>query len=66
MLDLYENLRVVTNDQAAEIAGISPRTWARLKSLKKTPPITRISQRRVGYRMADLKAWLDARREVTA
>jgi predicted DNA-binding transcriptional regulator AlpA len=27
-----------------------------------TPPITRISERRVGYRLIDLEAWLDARR----
>jgi predicted DNA-binding transcriptional regulator AlpA len=63
MSDLYENLRVVTTDQAAEIAGVSPRTWARLKSQKLTPPITHISQRRVGYRIADLREWLDRRRE---
>jgi hypothetical protein len=33
-----------------------------MRARGETPPITQLSQRRIGYRLADLKAWLDSRR----
>jgi hypothetical protein len=57
-----ENLdlvKVVDEPTAQSLIGVSARTWDRMRA----PPITRLSRRRIGYRIADLKAWLDARRE---
>jgi predicted DNA-binding transcriptional regulator AlpA len=58
----YESVRVVDRPTAISIAGVSPRTWDRLESRGETPPKTRLSPNRTGYRLIDLKNWLDARR----
>jgi hypothetical protein len=55
-------VRVVNKPTAVKAAGVSPRTWDRMEANGETPPITRISERRIGYRLLDLMAWLDARR----
>jgi predicted DNA-binding transcriptional regulator AlpA len=64
--DPFESVRVVDRPTAIAVTGISPRTWDRLEARGETPPKTRLSSNRIGYRISDLKAWLDARREVTA
>ncbi len=56
-------VRVLSEPEAVEALGLSRRTWDRLKSLGDVPPKTRLSEGRVGYRVCDLAAWLDARRE---
>jgi predicted DNA-binding transcriptional regulator AlpA len=66
MVDEFESVRVVDELTASKLAGLSPRTWDRLRARGETPPITRISERRIGYRLIDLKAWLDARRVASA
>jgi len=58
----YESVRVVDRPTAISIAGETPRTRDRLEARGETPPKTRLSPNRTGYRLADLKAWLDARR----
>jgi predicted DNA-binding transcriptional regulator AlpA len=63
MLDGLESVRVLNERDAAQVIGVSPRTWDRLRARGETPPATKISARRIGYRVADIKAWLDARRE---
>ena len=65
-IDEFESVRVVDESTAVKLAGVSPRTWDRMRARGETPPFTQISQRRIGYRIADLKAWLDARRCVTS
>ena len=55
-------IRVVDEATAAKAAGLSLRTWDRMRANGDTPPITRLSERRIGYRILDLMAWLDARR----
>jgi predicted DNA-binding transcriptional regulator AlpA len=55
-------VRVVNEPTAIKLTGVSPRTWDRMRARGETPPITKISERRIGYRVVDLKAWLDARR----
>jgi predicted DNA-binding transcriptional regulator AlpA len=65
MSDALESVRVVDEATAIMLTGVSPRTWDRLRARGETPPITKLSERRIGYRIVDLKAWLDARR-VTA
>jgi hypothetical protein len=58
----YESVRVVDRPTAIKLANLSGRTWARLEARGETPPKTRLSENRVGYRLIDLKKWLDARR----
>jgi predicted DNA-binding transcriptional regulator AlpA len=65
MSDALDSVRVVDEATAIMLTGVSPRTWDRLRARGETPPITKLSERRIGYRIVDLKAWLDARR-VTA
>jgi predicted DNA-binding transcriptional regulator AlpA len=60
--DVFESVRVIDEPTAIELAGVSARTWDRLRARGDLPPITRISEKRIGYRLVDLKAWLDARR----
>jgi predicted DNA-binding transcriptional regulator AlpA len=62
MSDVFESVRVVDKKTAREIVGVSRNTWDRLAATGQTPPVTQISPNRVGYRLVDLKAWLDARR----
>jgi predicted DNA-binding transcriptional regulator AlpA len=66
MSDIFESIRVVDKPTAIKLAGVSPRTWDRMTARGETPPITQISERRVGYRLVDLKMWLDSRRVTAA
>ena len=56
-------VRVLSEPEAIEAIGVSRRTWDRLKSLGDIPVKTRLSEGRIGYRVSDVAAWLDARRE---
>ena len=58
-----DSIRVVDEPTAIMLTGLSPRTWDRLRARGETPPVTKLSERRIGYRVADINAWLDARRE---
>jgi hypothetical protein len=57
-----ENVRVVDEPTAIRLVGVSPRTWDTLRARGEAPPHTQISRRRIGYRIVDLRAWLDSRR----
>jgi predicted DNA-binding transcriptional regulator AlpA len=65
MADL-ESIRVLNRTETLKMVGLSDRTWDRLEVAGDTPPKTRISQGRIGYRVADIMKWLDSRREVGA
>ena len=56
-------VRVLSEPEAVEALGLSRRTWDRLKSLGDIPVKTRLSEGRIGYRICDIAAWLDTRRE---
>jgi predicted DNA-binding transcriptional regulator AlpA len=58
----FDAVRVIDEPTAIMLAGVSPRTWDRLRARGDIPPITRLSPKRIGYRVIDFKAWLDARR----
>jgi predicted DNA-binding transcriptional regulator AlpA len=58
----FDLVRVVDEPTAIMLTGVSPRTWDRMRARGETPPITKLSERRIGYRLIDLKDWLDARR----
>jgi predicted DNA-binding transcriptional regulator AlpA len=59
-----DELKVYTKKETQKLLGLSGRTWDRLEALGRTPPKTRLSPNRIGYRAPDIAAWLDARREV--
>jgi predicted DNA-binding transcriptional regulator AlpA len=59
----FESVRVVSKRKAAELADVSERTWDRLEAKGDVPAKTRLSDNRIGYRVVDIKEWLDARRE---
>jgi predicted DNA-binding transcriptional regulator AlpA len=60
--DTFDSVRVVDEQTAILLVGVAPRTWDRMRARGDIPPITKLSERRVGFRVCDLKAWLDARR----
>ena len=63
---LLDSVRVLTRSQTIEAVGVSEKTWERLEKDGDVPTKTRLSQGRIGYRISDIKEWLDARREVAS
>jgi len=61
-----EDIRVITEKQAVALLGLSERTWERQKKAGDVPPKIRLSPRRIGYRVCDLRAWQDSRMESAA
>ena len=61
---MSDELKVYTKKEPQKLLGLSGRTWDRLEALGETPPKTRLSPNKIGYRAPDIAAWLDARREV--
>jgi predicted DNA-binding transcriptional regulator AlpA len=61
----FDSVRVVDEPTAIKLVGVSPRTWDRMRARGETPPVTKLSARRIGYRVSDLAKWLDARRVTT-
>jgi predicted DNA-binding transcriptional regulator AlpA len=53
--------RVLKLSEFAEIAGISVITLRRRIAAEEGPIVTRLSLRRIGIRVRDGRAWLDAR-----
>jgi predicted DNA-binding transcriptional regulator AlpA len=60
-----DELKVYTKKETQKLIGLSGRTWDRLEALGETPPKTRLSTNRIGYRACDIAVWLDARRETS-
>jgi predicted DNA-binding transcriptional regulator AlpA len=58
-----EAVKVLNRRDAIAQLGLSERTFQRLEANGDGPAKTRLSEGRVGYRVCDLKDWLDARRE---
>ncbi len=63
MSDGLESVRVLDKRTVLQIVGLSEDTFDRLEQRGEAPPITRLSERRKGYRLVDVKEWLDARRQ---
>jgi len=59
-------LRVLTRPQVIALLGVSKTTFDRLEAKGLGPPKIMLADRRIGYVAADVKAWLDARREKQA
>ena len=64
MAENLDAIRVLSRSETIRAVGLSDRTWDRLEAAGDTPPKTRISQGRIGYRICDVKEWLDRRREL--
>jgi predicted DNA-binding transcriptional regulator AlpA len=62
---LPDNAILCTAD-AALYRGVGVSTWERERAFGNLPPAVRITSRTLGYRKADLDAWLNARREPKA
>ena len=66
-MDGLDAIRVLNRSETIRMVGLSDRTWDRFEAKGETPPKTSLnSEGRIGYRVCDLAAWLDARREATA
>jgi predicted DNA-binding transcriptional regulator AlpA len=63
MAENVDAIRVLSRSETIRTVGLSDRTWDRLEERGEGPPKTRISKGRIGYRVCDLKEWLDRRRE---
>jgi predicted DNA-binding transcriptional regulator AlpA len=60
---LFDFDRVVTESQAAEILGYSKDTLRREFRAGRAPARVRLSDRRIGYRLSAIYAFLDAHAE---
>ena len=58
-----DSLRVIPDKEMPGLLNISLATWERSKKAGDRPMVTQLSARRIGYRVSDIKAWLDRRRE---
>jgi hypothetical protein len=56
-----DDLRVLTEAQAADVLGISVWTLQRMRKRGEGPPITHISPRRIGYTVGNLRRHLQSR-----
>jgi predicted DNA-binding transcriptional regulator AlpA len=55
--------QVVNETDAAKFCGCSRDTIRRRIKAGNGPPVIRLSTKRIGYRIRDLRAWLDANTE---
>jgi predicted DNA-binding transcriptional regulator AlpA len=63
MADSLDSVRVLSEPELRDVLNLSERIWDRMKRGGDAPPRTQLSERRVGYRVCDVKEWLDARRQ---
>jgi predicted DNA-binding transcriptional regulator AlpA len=52
---------VLSEKEAARLCGLSLVHFRRLRQAGKAPRAIRLSERRIGYRACEVRAWLDAR-----
>jgi predicted DNA-binding transcriptional regulator AlpA len=57
-----DELRVITLEETAKILGVSFATLLRMKARNEGPPTIKLSQRRIGVRIVDLREWQEKRR----
>jgi predicted DNA-binding transcriptional regulator AlpA len=60
-MTIEPSLRVVSPREAAAILSLSTVTLQRKRNDGSGPLFVRLGERRVGYRIADLEAWLASR-----
>lgn len=59
--DPFAHLRMLTMKQVCELISYTPQHTYRLIRQGKFPQRVRIGENRVGWRLADIEAWLAAR-----
>ena len=52
---------VLSTAETAKYSGFSEVHWRRLVSAGRTPPPVRLSERKLGWRLSSLNAWIKAR-----
>jgi predicted DNA-binding transcriptional regulator AlpA len=62
-MDDLDSVRVLRRADAIRVTGLSERTFERLEQAGDSPRKTRLSPGRIGYRVCDIREWLDKRRE---
>jgi predicted DNA-binding transcriptional regulator AlpA len=60
-LNMQPDLRVLSIIEVAALTGLSKDTLERLVSQGSGPPVVQLSQRRRGFPVAGLRAWLQSR-----
>ncbi|HMR54948.1 MAG TPA: hypothetical protein PKA33_21755 [Amaricoccus sp.] len=55
------HLRVVDERTMARLLSVSPAQAERMRKVGSGPAHIRLSERRIGYRIADVEAWLQSR-----
>ena len=58
---IVERHRVISEARAAELAGVSLVHFRRLRRQSQGPRFVRLGERRLGYRLGDVLAWIDER-----
>jgi len=56
-----DDMRVISLQDSAKVAGVSLATLRRRIDAGDGPPVVRMSPRRVGVRAGELRKWLEAR-----
>jgi predicted DNA-binding transcriptional regulator AlpA len=56
--------RILGTAQAAAFVGISVRAWERMRANGDAPPAVKISERKLGYTVESLTAWIASRTQV--
>jgi len=56
-------LKVLTRPQVIALLGVSETTFDRLEAKGEGPQKIKLADRRIGYRVCDVQAWQEARRE---
>lgn len=57
------DLRVLTAPEASELLSVSIPVMDRWRAAGEGPRFIRLSARRIGYRLSDLRAWIESRAE---
>ena len=63
MSEEFDAIRVVSEPELRRMLGLSEKTFERMRLRGDAPPKPQLSERRVGYRVSDIKQWLDGRRQ---
>lgn len=53
----------VSTTEAARLIGVAPKTLGNWRTRRQGPPFYRVSSRAVSYKVADLTAFMEARRQ---
>ena len=59
--DNLDDLRVISEPEAIRLVGVSRPTWSRMRQRGEAPPKVQISRHRIGYRIRDLREWIEGR-----